>query len=101
MSKKLAQFFASESSKTPGSSKIKLEVLTFKSRSGLLSNESVSEADLNDKNKDEISDEIKKVLKIIKKQVKNFVKKSVKSHNDSASDSSSSDSSSDSDESDH
>ena len=38
-SKKLAQFFADESSKTPGSSKIKLEVLTFKPGPGLLSNE--------------------------------------------------------------
>src|SRR5436190_2742826 len=41
MPKKLVQFFAGESgkSKTPGSSKIKLGVLTFKTGPGLLSNE--------------------------------------------------------------
>src|SRR5205809_694089 len=100
-SKQLVQFFAGESGKTPGSSKIKLGALMFKPGPGLLSNESVHEADLDDKNKDEISDEIEEVLKIIKKQVKSSVKKSVKSCKDSADDSSSSDSSSSSDESDH
>ena len=99
--KKLAQFFVSEFSKTPDSSKIKLGALMFELRPGLLSNESVHEADLNDENEDEISDEIEEVLKIIKKQVKNFIKKSVKFHNEFASDSSSSDSSSSSDKSDH
>ena len=65
MPKQLAQFFADESSKTPDSFKIKLEALTFKLRSGLLSNEPVHKA--NSENKDEISDEVKEVLKIIKK----------------------------------
>ena len=40
MSKKLAQFFASESGKTPDSFKIKLETLMFEFRPGSLSNES-------------------------------------------------------------
>ena len=40
MPKKLVQFFADESSKTPGSFKIKLEALMFESESELLSNES-------------------------------------------------------------
>src|SRR5438034_11656020 len=62
--KKLAQFFASESGKTPDSSKIKLEVLIFKLRSGPLPNEPVHEVNPNDKNEDETSDEIKEVLKI-------------------------------------
>ena len=100
--KQLAQFFAGESGKTPGSSKIKLEALTFNEPGpGPLSNEPVHEANPDDKNKDEISDEIKEILKIIKKQVKNSVKKSVKSHKNSASDFSNSDSSSSSDESDY
>ena len=53
--KQLAQFFAGESGKTPGSSKIKLGVLTF------------DRPEANPENEDEISDEIKEVLKIIKK----------------------------------
>src|SRR5204863_9647534 len=94
MPKQLAQFFASKSGKTPDSSKIKLEALMFEPRPGLLSNEPVHEANLDDKNKDETSDEIEEVLEIIKKQVKNFMKRSV-------GDSSSSYSFSSSDESDH
>ena len=66
-SKKLAQFFADESDKTLDSFKIKLEALMFKFRPGLLSNESVHKADLNDENKDETSDEIEEVLEITKK----------------------------------
>src|SRR6266487_955386 len=58
MSKQLAQFFAGESGKTSDSFKIKLEALMFKPEPGLLSNESVHEADLNDENEDETSDEI-------------------------------------------
>ena len=67
MSKQLVQFFADESGKTSGSSKIKLEVLTFKPGSGPLSNEPVHKADPDDENEDETSNEVKKVLKIIKK----------------------------------
>ena len=67
MPKKLAQFFASESGKTPDSFKIKLEVLMFKPRPGPLPNEPVHEADPDDENKNETSDEVKEVLKIIKK----------------------------------
>ena len=40
MSKKLAQFFADKFSKTSGSFKIKLEVLTFESESESLSKKS-------------------------------------------------------------
>ena len=65
MSKQLAQFFADEFSKTPGSFKIKLEVLTFEFRPGLLFNEFVHEAD--SENENEISDEVEEVLEIIKK----------------------------------
>jgi|SRR5436190_23016121 len=65
MSKQLMQFFADESDKTSDSFKIKLEVLMFESEPGLLSNESVHEA--NSENENETSNEVEEVLKIIKK----------------------------------
>ena len=64
--KQLAQFFAGESGKTPGSSKIKLGVLMFEPGPGLLPNEPVHEADSDDENEDEISDEVEEVLETTK-----------------------------------